>query len=47
MTTHLPQPKKIAVTLEVANQAQARELNEAWQEIITGEKLERIAPPSY
>jgi hypothetical protein len=34
-------PKKIAITLEVANQAQARELNEAWQEIVSGEKLER------
>ncbi len=34
-------PKKIAVTLEVANQAQARELNEAWAEIVSGQKLER------
>ena len=33
--------KKIAVTLEVANQMQARELNEAWQEIVSGSKLER------
>jgi hypothetical protein len=33
--------KKIAVTLEVANQAQAQELNEAWQEIVGGQKLER------
>jgi len=33
--------KKIAITLEVANQAQARELNEAWAEIVSGEKLER------
>ena len=34
-------PKKIAVTLEVANDAQARELNEAWQEIVSGQKLPR------
>jgi hypothetical protein len=34
-------PKKIAVTLEVANQAQAMELNDAWQEIVSGQKLER------
>jgi hypothetical protein len=33
--------KKIAVTLEVANQAQAQELNEAWAEIVSGSKLER------
>jgi hypothetical protein len=33
--------KKIAVTLEVANQVQAQELNEAWAEIISGQKLER------
>jgi hypothetical protein len=33
--------KKIAVTLEVANQAQANELSEAWQEIVSGQKLER------
>jgi hypothetical protein len=33
--------KKIAVTLEVGNQAQARELVEAWQEIVSGEPLER------
>jgi len=41
MTTHLPQPKKIAITLEVANQLQAQELNEAWAEIVSGQKLER------
>jgi hypothetical protein len=42
MTTDLPpRPKKIAVTLEVANEAQAMELNEAWQEIVSGQKLER------
>jgi hypothetical protein len=28
--------KKIAVTLEVANDVQARELSEAWQEIVSG-----------
>jgi hypothetical protein len=33
--------KKIAVTLEVANDIQARELNEAWQEIVSGQKLAR------
>jgi hypothetical protein len=33
--------KKIAVTLEVANDVQARELNEAWQEIVSGQKLAR------
>lgn len=32
-------PKKIAVTLEVFNDVQARELNYAWEEIITGKKL--------
>jgi hypothetical protein len=42
MTTDLPpRPKKIAITLEVANDAQAMELNEAWQEIVSGQKLER------
>jgi hypothetical protein len=33
--------KKIAVTLEVANHLQAQELNEAWQEIVSGQKLAR------
>ncbi len=33
--------KKIAVTLEVANHLQAQELNEAWAEIVSGQKLER------
>ncbi len=41
MTTHQPRPKKIAITLEVANEAQAMELNDAWQEIVSGQKLER------
>jgi hypothetical protein len=35
--------KKIAVTLEVANHVQAQELNEAWTEIVSGQKLERTA----
>jgi hypothetical protein len=43
MTTHQPRPKKIAVTLEVANDAQAMELNDAWQEIVSGQKPERTA----
>ena len=34
--------KKIAVTLEVANHVQAQELNDAWAEIVSGQKLERI-----
>jgi hypothetical protein len=33
-------PKKVAVTFEV-NEAQAQELQEAWQEIVTGQKLVR------
>jgi hypothetical protein len=33
--------QKIAVTLEVANPVQAQELNDAWQEIVSGQKLER------
>jgi hypothetical protein len=35
--------KKIAITLEVANDAQAMELNDAWQEIVSGQKLDRAA----
>jgi hypothetical protein len=34
-------PKKITVTLEVTNDAEARELNEAWEEIILRKKLAR------
>jgi hypothetical protein len=34
-------PKKISVTLQVTNEVEARELNEAWQEIVTGKKLSR------
>jgi hypothetical protein len=41
MTTQLPQPKKIAVTLEVTSDAEARDLQEAWIEIVSGEKLSR------
>jgi hypothetical protein len=39
MTDMPPGPKKMVVTLEVTNQAEARELREAWGEIVTGEKL--------
>ena len=34
-------PKRITITLEVTNDAEARELNSAWQEIVTGKKLAR------
>ena len=34
-------PKKITVTLQVLNDTQARELNYAWEEIVTGKKLVR------
>lgn len=34
-------PKKVSVTFEVFNEAQARELNDAWEEIVTGRKLMR------
>jgi len=33
--------KKTAVTLQVTNEAEARELREAWQEIVAGKKLAR------
>jgi hypothetical protein len=33
--------KKISVTFEVYNDAEARELNDAWEEIVTGKKLAR------
>lgn len=42
MTTRIP-PKKIEVSLTVSNEAQARELDAAWREIITGEQLPRTA----
>ncbi|MGD0505682.1 MAG: hypothetical protein ABSD02_23420 [Steroidobacteraceae bacterium] len=32
---------KISLTLQVANEAQARELQEAWEEIVSGKKLVR------
>jgi hypothetical protein len=35
--------QKITVTLQVANEVQARELDDAWQEIVTGKKLTRTA----
>lgn len=34
--------KKISVTLQVTNEVEARELHEAWEEIVTGRKLARI-----
>jgi len=34
-------PKKISVTPQVTNEVEARGLNEAWQEIVTGKKLAR------
>src|SRR5579859_6314597 len=35
-------PRKITLTLEVTSDAEARELNDAWEEIVTGKKLARI-----
>ena len=32
---------KISLTLQVTNEAEARELQEAWQEIVSGKKLAR------
>jgi hypothetical protein len=44
MNTRLPSPpKQIEVTLSVSSEAQAHELDAAWREIITGEKLPRTA----
>jgi len=44
MNTRLPpEPEKIQITLTVHSQAQARELDAAWREIVTGEKLPRTA----
>jgi hypothetical protein len=43
MTDVPPRPKKITVTLQVANEVQARELDDAWQEIVSGKKLVRTA----
>lgn len=36
-----PQPKRIELTMTVSTEAQARELDAAWREILTGEKLPR------
>jgi hypothetical protein len=33
--------KKISITLQVTNEVEARELHEAWEEIVTGRKLAR------
>jgi len=42
MTTQLPpEPKQIEITLTVRNEAQARELDAAWREIISGKRLPR------
>src|SRR6185437_3048648 len=41
MESHSMSSKKIAITLEVANEAQARELDAAWKEIVTGRTLAR------
>jgi len=41
MTDVPPRPKKIEVTLQVTNEVEARELREAWEEIVTGKKLTR------
>ena len=41
MTESLPRPGKIEVTLQVGNEVQARELEAAWREIVTGETLPR------
>jgi hypothetical protein len=44
MNTRIPTlPKQIEVTMSVANEQQARELDAAWREIITGEKLPRTS----
>lgn len=40
-TPTTPGPKKIALTLEVYSEVEARELREAWEEIVTGKKLAR------
>jgi hypothetical protein len=41
MTDFPQRPERIVVTLEVSNQAEAGELREAWEEIVTGKKLTR------
>jgi hypothetical protein len=43
MTTEIPAPQpRIELTLTVSNDAQARELDLAWREIISGKKLDRL-----
>ena len=43
MTTEIPTPQpRIELSLTVSNDAQARELDLAWREIISGKKLERL-----
>jgi hypothetical protein len=42
MTTQVPpEPKKIQLTMTVRNEAQARELDAAWHEIVSGKRLPR------
>lgn len=41
MTAHPPRSEKITLTLQVANETEARELREAWTEIVSGAKLSR------
>jgi hypothetical protein len=41
MTDSPHRPSKIEVTLQVSNEVQARELDAAWREIISGKKLPR------
>ena len=36
-----PEPRQLSVKMTVHNQAQARELDMAWREIISGQKLSR------
>lgn len=36
-----PRPRKIDVTFQVHNEVEARELHEAWEEIVTGKKFSR------
>jgi hypothetical protein len=44
MNNRTPEPASpITLTLTVSNQRQARELNDAWREIVTGKSLARAA----
>jgi hypothetical protein len=36
-----PGPNTIAITLDVSNEVEARELQQAWEEIVTHKKLAR------